>query len=111
MSRRSAALAARLEQGAQSLANLAAGLTPAEWTTPLPGDGRTVGVVVHHVAFMYPIEIELAQVLASGKPVTGVTWADMHQITRSMRRTTDRYRRRRPSTARPQQRRRRVRHP
>lgn len=80
MSRRSAALAARLEQGAQSLATLAAGLTQAEWTTPLPGDGRAVGVVVHHVAFMYPIEIELAQVLASGKPVAGVTWADVHKI-------------------------------
>jgi DinB superfamily len=80
MSRRSAALAARLEQGARSLATLAAGLTQAEWATQLPGDGRTVGVVVHHVAFMYPIEIELALVLASGNPVTGVTWADVHQI-------------------------------
>ena len=29
---------------------------------------------------MYPIEIKLAQVLASGQPVTGVTWADVHAI-------------------------------
>jgi len=29
---------------------------------------------------MYPIEIKLAQVLASGQPVTGVTWADVHTI-------------------------------
>ena len=29
---------------------------------------------------MYPLEIELAQVLASGQPVVGVTWANVHQI-------------------------------
>ena len=27
---------------------------------------------------MYPLEIRLAQVLAAGKPVTGVTWDDVH---------------------------------
>jgi hypothetical protein len=80
MSRRSDALADRLEQGARSLATLAAGLSQDEWTTPLPGDGRTVGVVVHHVASMYPLEIQLAQVLAAGKPVTGVSWADVHAL-------------------------------
>jgi hypothetical protein len=36
---------------------------------------RTVGVVIHHVASVYPVEIHLASVLASGKAVTGVTWA------------------------------------
>jgi len=37
-----------------------------------------VGVVIHHVASVYPTEIHLAQVLASGKPVTGVTMTDIH---------------------------------
>jgi hypothetical protein len=37
-------------------------------------------VVVHHVATMYPIEIQLAQTLATGKPVTGVTWDVIHDI-------------------------------
>ena len=40
----------------------------------MPGDGRTVGVTVHHVGSMYPIEVQLAHVLASGKAVEGVTW-------------------------------------
>lgn len=77
---RAAALADRLEQGAEALAALARRLTDAQWQTRLPGDGRTVGVVVHHVASVYPIEIQLAQVLASGQPVTGVTWNDVHAM-------------------------------
>jgi hypothetical protein len=73
-------LAERLERGAQALAILAASLTDAEWKTPIPHDGRAIGVVVHHVGTMYPLEIELAQVLASGQPVVGVTWAKVHEI-------------------------------
>ena len=37
-------------------------------------DGRSVGVIVHHVASVYPIEIDLARTVASGKAVTDVTW-------------------------------------
>jgi DinB family protein len=77
---RANALAERLEQGAKALAALASTLTDKHWQTAIPGDGRKIGVVVHHVASMYPIEIKLAQVLASGQPVTGVTWADVHTI-------------------------------
>src|SRR5689334_24941194 len=80
MSQRATALADRLEKGAKALAELASSTTEAEWNTPLPGDGRTVGVVVHHVASVYPIEIQLAQVLASGKPITDVTWAGIHKM-------------------------------
>jgi hypothetical protein len=80
VSTRAQALAERLERGAQAMIELARTLTEAEWNTPLPGDGRKVGVVVHHVASVYPIEIELAQVLASGKSMVGVTWNDVHAM-------------------------------
>lgn len=80
MSNRSEALAERLEQGALALATFASTLTTAEWLTPLPGDGRKVGVVVHHVASMYPLEIRLAQQLARGERVTGVTPAAVDEI-------------------------------
>ncbi len=43
-------------------------------------DRRTAGVLVHHVATMYPLEIELAQALAAGKAVSGVTWDDVHAL-------------------------------
>ena len=70
---RSAALAARLEAGAAALAAFAATLSHDEWQIRLPKDGRKIGVVVHHVASVYPIEIHLAGLLAEGQPVSGVT--------------------------------------
>ncbi len=73
MSQRAQALAARIEQGAQALATFAAGLSDAEWRTRVPKDGRPIGVVVHHVASVYPIEVQLAQQIASGAAITGVT--------------------------------------
>ena len=72
--RRANLLAERLEQGARALAAFAATLTDAQWQTRVPKDGRKVGVTVHHVASMYPIEIQLAQALAAGNPIAGVTW-------------------------------------
>jgi hypothetical protein len=80
MSRRTEALAARLEQGARALAAFASTLTDAEWHTRVPKDGRKVGVIVHHVATMYPLEIQLAQLLGAGKPVAGVTWEVVHEM-------------------------------
>jgi len=75
MSKRASLLAERIEQGAANLAAFAQGLSDAEWQAVVPGDGRTVGVTVHHVGNMYPIEVQLAQTLAAGKPIEGVTWA------------------------------------
>jgi hypothetical protein len=80
MSRRTEALAERLERGALALINFASDLTEREWQTPIPGDGRKIGVVVHHVATMYPLEIQLAQLLAAGNPVSGVTWGAVHAM-------------------------------
>ncbi len=55
-------------------------LTDAEWRVRLPGDGRTVGVIVHHVGFVYPIEIDISRPLAKGEPLTGVTMDDVHAM-------------------------------
>ena len=80
MSKRTNALADRLEQGARALDTIATGLTDSEWQTRVPGDGRKVGVIVHHVASVYPLEIELAQTVAGGKPVAGVTWNVVNEM-------------------------------
>jgi hypothetical protein len=77
MGRRAESLADRIEEGAAGLAAFAEGLSEAEWRTPMSGSGkdrRSVGVIVHHVASVYPIEIDLARTIASGKAVTDVTW-------------------------------------
>lgn len=80
MSTRAEILAANLETGADALAGFASSLTPTEWETRLPRDGRKVGVVVHHVASIYPLEIELAQKLAAGGALTDVTWDAVHEM-------------------------------
>jgi hypothetical protein len=74
-SRRAAALADRIEQGAAGLSAFAEGLSGAEWLTPVSAsDRRSVGVIVHHVASVYPIEVEVAKTIASGQAITEVTW-------------------------------------
>src|ERR1700693_3710650 len=75
VSRRAELLADRIEEGAAGLAAFTEGLSEAEWRTPVSGsDLRPVGIIVHHVASVYPIEIDLARAIASGKAVTDVTW-------------------------------------
>jgi len=80
MSKRSNALAERLENGALALEEYANALSEAEWQSRVPGDGRKIGVVVHHVASMYPLEIKLARALAAGQPIEGVTNEAVDQI-------------------------------
>jgi hypothetical protein len=76
MGRRAELLADRLEEGAAGLAAFAEGLSETQWGTPMSTgtDRRTVGVIVHHVASMYPIEIDVARAVAGGKSVMDVTW-------------------------------------
>jgi len=76
-SRRAELLADRIEEGAARFEDFAQRLTDAEWNQQVTEggkSGRTVGVIIHHVATVYPIEVELAQAIASGKAVTHVTW-------------------------------------
>ena len=74
-SHRAESLAARIEEGAAGLAAFAEGLSEAEWRTPVSAsDRRPVGVIVHHVASIYPVEIDVARAVASGQAVTDVTW-------------------------------------
>jgi ubiquinone/menaquinone biosynthesis C-methylase UbiE len=73
---RSESLADRIEEAANDLAAFAEGLSEAEWSAPLSddGSGRSVGVIVHHVASVYPIEIDLARTIAGGADIADVTW-------------------------------------
>jgi hypothetical protein len=80
MGTRAEQLAARVEQGAHALAASVEGLSEAEWQQVCTDDGRTVGVLVHHVASAYPVEMDLVQQLASGQGVVGVTWDMVNQM-------------------------------
>jgi hypothetical protein len=76
MGARAEALAKRIEQGAAQLAAYVEGLPDSDWTKPIASerDGRKLGVIVHHVASVYPIEVQLAQAIGSGKAMSDVTW-------------------------------------
>jgi DinB family protein len=78
---RAESLAARIEEGAAGLMAFVEQLSDFEWTKPVSAtDRRSVGVVVHHVASMYPIEIDLARAVASGKSISDVTWEAVAQL-------------------------------
>jgi hypothetical protein len=83
MNRRAELLASRIEEGAQGLAAFAETLSEAEWKAPgsVGGrDRRPVGVIIHHVASVYPIEVDLAKTIGSGKAVTEVTWEAVAEL-------------------------------
>jgi hypothetical protein len=73
-------LAARVEQGAALLTAYAQDLSDTQWTTVVPPDGRTVGVIIHHVASMYPIEMSVVQKAVEGLAIADVTWEVVAQI-------------------------------
>ena len=80
MSKRAENLAAALENGALALASFASNLTESEWQRTVPKDGRKIGVVVHHVATVYPLEISLAQGVGKGDPVVGLNMEVIHKM-------------------------------
>ena len=79
MSQRTEALAKSLEEGALALAAFASSLTDKEWQTPVPHDGRKIGVVVYHVAIVYPLEIMFARSVAAAQP-DGITMDAINQM-------------------------------
>lgn len=80
MAQRSRVLADRIAQGAEQIAALAETLTDAQWSTPVLPDGRKAGVMIHHVASMYPIEVDIARKLGGGESIIGLGWADIAAI-------------------------------
>ena len=75
MSKRAELLADRIEEGAAGLAAFAEGLSESEWRTPVSStDRRPIGVIVHHVASVYPLEVDLARTIAGGTAIADVTW-------------------------------------
>lgn len=62
------------------LAAFAQGLSDAQWHTVVQPDGRTAGVIVHHVASMYPIEMGVVQKAVEGQAIEDVTWELVAQI-------------------------------
>jgi hypothetical protein len=45
-------------------------------------DGRKAGVIIHHVASVYLIEVPLAKEVALGKAIEGIIWRRLEQHSR-----------------------------
>ena len=73
-------LADRIVEGADELASFARDLSDAQWRAVVKPDGRTVGVIVHHVGNMYPIEMDLVRKAVANQPITDVSWDVVAQI-------------------------------
>lgn len=82
MSTRANQLADRIDQGAALLAVFARELTDAQWNTKVSPDGRTIGVLIHHVASMYPIEISVIETALTATAISDVTWEVVAGINR-----------------------------
>ncbi len=80
MTDRAKALAARIQQGAAELVAFADTLTADQWRTVVPRDGRSVGTIIHHVGYQYPIEMGVVRAALVGAPITDVTWGVVDQI-------------------------------
>jgi uncharacterized damage-inducible protein DinB len=79
MSERARSLAQQLEQANQSLIATIEGLSDAQWRAKTPGDGRSVGVVAHHVASSHKSVAGLVGAIADGQPVPTITMEMIHE--------------------------------
>lgn len=79
MSEHARNLAQQLEQANQALIATVEGLSDAQWRAKTPDDGRTVGVVAHHVASSHKQVAGLVGAIAHGQPVPTITMDMVHQ--------------------------------
>ncbi len=75
MGTRAEHLADRILQGSQELKAYTEGLTDDQWKVMSDHEGRTVNVLVHHVASAYLVELDVINGMANGDGgLKGVTW-------------------------------------
>jgi hypothetical protein len=54
--------------------------SPQDWETVVAEEERTVGVVLHHIAYAYPFAVDWAYQLAWGEGVPTVSYDDVHVL-------------------------------
>jgi hypothetical protein len=79
MSERARTLAHELEQANQALIATIEGVSDTQWRAKTPGDGRSVGVVAHHVASSHKTVAGLVGAIAHGQKVPTITMEMIHE--------------------------------
>ena len=54
--------------------------TEAQWKTQVEEEGRTAGVVLHHIAYAFPFVVRWALGVARGEGAPAVTYDDVHAL-------------------------------
>jgi hypothetical protein len=80
MTTRAEQLAQRVEQGAHDLIAAVQHLSEEQWRTPCGDENRSLGVLVHHVGAMYPLEADVVRTLAAEGGMPGLGWEAVNGI-------------------------------
>lgn len=78
ISARAAELASRLEQATATLLAAVEPCSEAQWQAECPNEGRTLGVMVHHIASAAPLVLGWAELVASGQALPPITLDHVH---------------------------------
>ncbi|MCB8982168.1 MAG: DinB family protein [Ardenticatenaceae bacterium] len=75
-----AQLLAQVEEAAAATSAVIEKCSEEEWETVVADEERTVGVVLHHIAYAFPFVVEWVSQLAWGEGAPAVTYDDVHAI-------------------------------
>lgn len=71
-------LLAQVEEAAASTTAVIEKCSEAEWGTAVLEEQRSVGVVLHHIAYAIPFVVEWATNLAQGEGASAISYDDIH---------------------------------
>lgn len=74
MGKRAEDLANRIRDGARTVVEFVQTCSDDDWETLVENEDRTVGVLCHHIASSYQIELNILKTLIEGQGLNGVTW-------------------------------------
>ena len=75
-----AQLLAQVEEATAVVTAVVEGCSEEAWETAVAEEDRTVGVVLHHIAYVYPFVVDGACQLARGEGVPTVSYDDIHAL-------------------------------
>lgn len=73
-------LLAQVEEAATATTAVIEKCSEANWKTAVPEEERTVGVVLHHIAYAIPFVVAWACKLAQGEGAPAISYEDIHGL-------------------------------
>jgi hypothetical protein len=73
-------LRAQVEEATAAVKAVIEKCSEADWETAVPDEERTVGVVLHHIAYAIPFVVEWACNLAQDEGAPAISYDDIHSL-------------------------------